>query len=167
MCRRFNVELAAAVTSNPNAASLVQRIEDENLLIYRVESEDRSPWYRFHPLFGEFLAARVERLGEDAVRKLHTRASRWFADHGFLVEAVRHATLGDELDFAIEAIEHASPESWDFGFVGPLLTLLERLPQVTLFANPRLFLVGCLTVAMTAPPPRPNAGSPVSLRAAR
>lgn len=152
ICRRFNVELAVAVTDNANAAALVQRIEEENLFIYRVESEDRLPWYRFHPLFGEFLAARVARLGEEAVQDLHARASRWFSDHGFLIEAVRHATHGGDLEFALEAIEKAGPESWDLGFVGPLLNLLERLPQEVLLAKPRLFLVGCLTVAMTAQP---------------
>lgn len=152
ICKRFNVELAVAVTGNPNAASLVQRIEEENLFTYRVESEDRLPWYRFHPLFGEFLSVRVERLGEATVRDLHARAGRWFAHHGFLVEAVRHATHSGELEFAVESIEKASPESWDFGFVGPLLNLLERLPDETLLANPRLFLIGCLTIAMTAHP---------------
>src|SRR5262249_14992259 len=150
--RRFTVELALAVTGNENAASLIQRVEDENLLIVRVESDDRLPWYRFHPLFGEFLAARLARSGTSTVQDLHTRASRWFAERGLLIEAMRHATLGGNLEFAVQAIENVSPESWDFGYVGPLLNLLDRLPRETLFSHPRLFFLGCLTVAMTAHP---------------
>jgi hypothetical protein len=42
---------------------MIKRTEEENLLIYRVESDDSSPWFRFHPLFGEFLAARLARRG--------------------------------------------------------------------------------------------------------
>ncbi|MNT82509.1 Serine/threonine-protein kinase PknK [compost metagenome] len=59
VCRRFSPELAAFVTENPQAPALLKRAEDENLLIYRIESDDRSPWYRFHPLFGEFLSGRL------------------------------------------------------------------------------------------------------------
>jgi LuxR family maltose regulon positive regulatory protein len=151
-CRRFNAGLAAFVTENADAASLIKRAEDENLLIYRVESDDRSPWYRFHPLFGDFLAARLSRRGEPAAQELHRRASQWFADHDFLIEAVRHAILGGDLDFAVEAIEHAAPTTWSLGYISPMLHLLDRLPQETLFAHPRLFFLGCLTFALTARP---------------
>jgi LuxR family maltose regulon positive regulatory protein len=63
---------------------MLKRAEEENLLIYRVESDDSSPWFRFHPLFGEFLSVRLARRGQEAVNELHRRASRWFADRSFL-----------------------------------------------------------------------------------
>lgn len=150
VCRRFNVDLATAVTGSADAAALLQRAEEENLLMYRVESDDRLPWYRFHPLFGEFLAARLERHGTPAVNELHRRASRWFADHGLLVEAVRHAVWAGELQFAAQAIDHAAKDTWSLSFLSLMLNLLDRLPQETLFAHPRLFFLGCLTLSMTA-----------------
>lgn len=150
VCRRFNVELAAAVTGSADAAALLQRAEDENLLMYRVESDDRLPWYRFHPLFGEFLATRVARRGTADVNALHRRASQWFAGHGLLVEAVRHAVWGGELEFAAEAIDQAAKDTWSLSFISLMLNLLDRLPQETLFAHPRLFFLGCLTLSMTA-----------------
>ncbi|MGT2429011.1 hypothetical protein ACU4HD_10475 [Cupriavidus basilensis] len=70
--RRFNAGLAEAVTENAEAADLIKRAGDENLLIYRVETDDPSPWYRFHPLFGEFLA---QRLAEQAQRRRADRPS--------------------------------------------------------------------------------------------
>lgn len=151
-CRRFNAELAARVSQNARAPSLIKRAEDENLLIYRVESDDRSPWYRLHPLFAEFLAARLAQRAPPVVKAVHRRASRWFAEHGLLIEAVRHAIPAGELDFAVEAIEHATPATWTLGHISPMLYLLERLPQETLFAHPRLFLLGCLSFALTARP---------------
>jgi LuxR family maltose regulon positive regulatory protein len=149
-CRRFNAELAVCITANEQAPQMVKRAEEENLLIYRVESDDSSPWYRFHPLFGEFLAARLSRRDPEVVNELHRRASRWFADHDLLVEAVRHAIRAGDLDFAVEAIEHAAPSRWSLAYVSPMLNLLERLPQETLFAHPRLFFLGCLSYSMTA-----------------
>ena len=152
ICRRFCMELGIAVTGDPRTAEHIRRLEEENVLIYPVETDDGSPWYRFHPLFREFLSKRLSRLGQDAVDQLHRRASHWFASHGLLSEAVRHATLANDLQFAVEVIEDANPEKWDFGFVAPTLGLLERLPAQTLLSNPRLFILSCLTFALTANP---------------
>ncbi|WP_231709017.1 AAA family ATPase [Pseudomonas denitrificans (nom. rej.)] len=150
--RRFNADLAAFVTGNPHAADLIKRVEDENLLIYRVDSDDQTPWYRFHPLFGEFLGQRLAQQGSAAVEALHRRASQWFAEHELLVESVRHANLGGDLDFAVAAMEQAASATWSMAYISPMLHLLERLPQETLFAHPRLFILGCLTYAFTARP---------------
>ncbi|MNO49939.1 Serine/threonine-protein kinase PknK [compost metagenome] len=150
--RRFNAGIAEFITENPRAAELVKRAEDENLLIYRIESDDEAPWYRFHPLFGEFLAQRLSQRGEAEVAALHRRASRWFAERDLLVEAVRHANLCGDLDYAVQAMEHAASSTWSMAYISPMLHLLDRLPQETLFAHPRLFILGCLTYAFTARP---------------
>ncbi len=150
VCKRFNVELAAAVTGSAGAASLLARAEEENLLMYRVDLDDPLPWYRFHPLFREFLAARLARRGAAAVEAPHRRASRWFASRGLLVEAVRHAASAGELAFAAKLIEEATNDTWSLSFLSLMLNLLDRLPQDTVFAHPRLFFLGCLTLSMTA-----------------
>ncbi|MDM0047435.1 LuxR C-terminal-related transcriptional regulator [Variovorax sp. J22R115] len=152
VCRRFNAGLAAAVTGNGQAGAWIKRAEDENLLIYRVDSDDRTPWYRFHPLFGEFLSARLAERGPDHAKELHRRASRWFADQELLVEAVRHAILGGDLEFAVSAIENAAPSTWSLGYISPMLNLLNHLPQEALHQRPRLFFLACLTYALTARP---------------
>ncbi|MBH3429671.1 LuxR C-terminal-related transcriptional regulator [Pseudomonas alkylphenolica] len=150
--RRFNADLGAFVSANHHAPEMIKRAEDENLLIYRIESDDSTPWYRFHPLFGEFLTQRLAARGEGAVQALHRRASQWFAEHEYLVEAVRHANLGGDRDYAIKAMEEAASTTWSMAYISPMLSLLERLPQDTLFAHPQLFIMGCLTYAFTARP---------------
>ncbi|RJF91886.1 ATP-dependent transcriptional regulator [Noviherbaspirillum saxi] len=147
--RRFNADLAEFVTENAHAAELIKRAEDENLLIYRVDSDDSTPWYRFHPLFGEFLAQRLSQRGQAAVDAIHRRASQWFAEHDLLVESIRHANLGGDLDYAANAMEQAASGTWGFAYISPMLHLLDRLPQETLFSHPKLFFLGCLTYAFT------------------
>lgn len=150
--RRFSASLASAVTGNEHAADLLKRMEDENLLIIRVDSDDRSAWYRFHPLFGEFLATRLARRVPDAVRDLHRLASRWFAEHGLLADAVRHASAGEDIEFAASVIERAAPATWSLEYLSPTLHLLERLPEETLFKHQKLLFIACLTVALTTRP---------------
>ncbi|MDD2058555.1 LuxR C-terminal-related transcriptional regulator [Pseudomonas sp. GD03860] len=157
VCRRFNAALAGAVTGSDKAGELLQRLEEENLLIFRVEAEDRQPWYRFHPLFGEFLTTRLMRREAAMVAELHRRAAHWFAERQLLAEAVRHATLGGDLEFAAQLIGRSAPTTWALNHLSPLLRLLDRLPQETLFSHPRLFFLGCLAYALTARPAKAEA----------
>ncbi|MWV17025.1 ATP-dependent transcriptional regulator [Pseudomonas sp. L-22-4S-12] len=150
--RRFNAELAEFVAQDSRAVELIKLAEDENLLIYRVDSDDSLPWYRFHPLFGEFLAQRLAQQGQAVIEALHGRASQWFAEHDFLAESIRHANLSGDLDYAVSALEEAATTTWSMAYIGPMLHLLDRLPQETLFSHPRLFVLGCLTYALTARP---------------
>ncbi|WP_160108623.1 LuxR C-terminal-related transcriptional regulator [Pseudomonas izuensis] len=151
--RRFNAPMAMAVTGNTGAGELIQRMEDENLLIYRVDSDDRLIWYRFHPLFGEFLTARLEHRMRD-VRALHRLGAHWFAGHDCLTEAVRHACLAEDVDFAIQVIERTAPATWTLDYLAPTLRLLERLPEDVLFRHQRLLFLACLTVSLTSRPGR-------------
>ncbi|MGH8411437.1 MAG: LuxR C-terminal-related transcriptional regulator, partial [Pseudomonas sp.] len=131
---------------------MLKRLDEENLLIFRVEADDRQPWYRFHALFGDFLATRLARRDSAALIELHNRAAHWFAERKLLAEAVRHATLAGDLDFAAQLIERAAPATWSLSQLSPLLRLLDRLPQDILFSRPRLFFLGCLAYALTARP---------------
>lgn len=150
--RRFNAQLCEFVTGSPHAQDMIKRAEDENLLILRIESDDSTPWYRFHPLFGDFLSQRLAVRGEATLHTLHRLASQWFAEHDLLVEAVRHANLGGDRDYAVRAMEQAASTTWSMAYISPMLHLLERLPQDILFAHPQLFIMGCLTYAFTARP---------------
>lgn len=152
ICRRFNASLAEAVTGNSDAAAMLKRLDSDNLLIVRAESDDRQLWYRFHALFGDFLLSRFTRHHQRDQVEMHRRAAHWLADQSLLAEAVRHATLGEDLDFAAEVIERAAPVSWSLDQLSPLLRLMERLPQEILFSRPRLFFLGCLACALTARP---------------
>nr|WP_280328482.1 LuxR C-terminal-related transcriptional regulator [Pseudomonas sp. BN102] len=152
--RRFSAAMAKAVTGHADAGELIKRMEDENLLIYRVDSDDRQAWYRFHPLFGEFLSTRLERRGSDQVRELHRRGAHWLAEHNCLTEAVRHASLGDDVEFATQVIERSAPATWTLDYLAPTLRLLERLPEDVLFRHPRLLFLACVTVSLTSRPAR-------------
>ncbi|MFL9868923.1 LuxR C-terminal-related transcriptional regulator [Paraburkholderia fungorum] len=158
--RRFNAPLARAVTGDAQAAALLKRMEDENLLVIRVDSDDRLAWYRFHPLFGDYLATRLATRDDAVVKALHLRASRWFADRGYLAEAVRHASAGGDVEFAATIIERAEPATWTLEYLSPMLHLLEQLPEATLFRHQRLLFIACLTIALTTQPDKASAWLP-------
>ncbi len=150
--RRFNASLAREATGNAEAPKLLKRMEDENLLISRVDSDDRIAWYRFQPLFGEYLATRFAASDTASFQALHLRASQWFARHGYLAEAVRHASASGDVEFAATLIERTEPATWSLQYLSPMLHLLEQLPEATLFRHQRLLFIACLTIALTTRP---------------
>lgn len=157
ICRRFTVSLARAVSGREDAAELIARIEQENLLVVRVESDDRSPWYRFHPLFSEFLGSRLAQRDIAQIDELHRRASRWFDERQLLVEAIRHATLGRDPEAAVAIVERSVPDLWRLSHLGPLLHLVNSLPLAAIASRPRLAYLGSLTLALTGAPMRASA----------
>ena len=48
-------------------------------------------WFRYHHLFGDLLALELRRTAPQEVPGLHTIAAEWLAEHGYPVEAIRHA----------------------------------------------------------------------------
>lgn len=154
ICPRFSSELAAAVSGDERAAEYLRRIEEENLLVARAEAHDQSPWYRFHPLFAEFLTARLQRRGADVVKGLHRRASLWCAEKGLVVEALKHAILGEDFEAAVAIFDRTAPASWRISHFGPMLHLLNNLPRKTISAHPRLLLLASLATALTGRPGR-------------
>lgn len=152
LCRRFNAPLAAALSGRSDAAVLIERIEQENLLIVRDEADTRHPWYRFHPLFADFLRARLARRDAGEVEALHRRASEWFDGQGLIIEAIHHATQGGAPDAAAWIAERSMPSLFRLSHLGALHHIVNAIPRALLTANPRLVYLASLTLALTGAP---------------
>jgi LuxR family transcriptional regulator, maltose regulon positive regulatory protein len=152
ICPRFDVNLAAAISANPNAARLIQQLEDENLFLTRIEVEERHEWFRMHRLFVDFLASRRLRHGAEWERQIHQRASRWFATNDLIPEAVRHARLAGDVDFAIEVVTRSATGMRSLVYLGTQLRWIEELAPETVRANPKLLALGCWALMLSGRP---------------
>lgn len=157
LCRRFNAALATELSGRDDALELLRRMDEENILTFRVDTPDRRSWYRFHPLFGEFLTTRLSRRGESVIIELHRRAARWLGSHGHLAEAVRHALQCGDHELAAELVEQVTRRPLEMDYVRPLLRLLNRLPREVLLKHPNLFCLYCLCYAVSAQPEKAQA----------
>lgn len=81
-------------------------LEQNNLFVISLDMEHH--WYRYHHLLRSFLLRELERhYHADEIAQLHSRASAWFAAHGMLEDAIRHALQGSDPQQAIGFIaEH-------------------------------------------------------------
>ena len=82
---------------------ILKQLEKANLFV--VALDEQGYWYRYHHLFRDFLQARLNKTQPERVVSLQRAASEWHAAHGFLHEAVKHALLTRDWDFAAALVE--------------------------------------------------------------
>jgi len=95
---RVNGELADLLTGGSSGERVLQDLEEANAFVVSLDSA-RS-WFRYHHLFGGLLRLELRRAEPGEVAALHALAAGWFADHGFPVEAIRHAQAARDWDTA-------------------------------------------------------------------
>jgi LuxR family maltose regulon positive regulatory protein len=73
-------------TSHPelpiNGQQILEYLERSNLFLLSLDDERR--WYRYHQLFAELLAVRLEHFYPHLVNRLHRRPSEWHEQNGLI-----------------------------------------------------------------------------------
>lgn len=82
----------------------LDQIEQANLFL--VALDDERHCYRYHHLFQQLLRSRLERRNNAAqIAQLHSRASAWYAQQGFVAEAITHALAAGDEEAAVQIVE--------------------------------------------------------------
>lgn len=86
---RVSGPLADALTGGSGSQAILQELEDANAFVSSLDA-GRS-WFRYHALFADLLRLELRRTHPAIVGSLHRAAAPWFEEHGYAVEAIRHA----------------------------------------------------------------------------
>ena len=138
LVERLNGELADLLAGRSGSEQMLLELEDANAFVVSLDAE--RIWFRYHQLLADFLRLELRRTFADEVGDLHRRAGRWFADHGDIVEAVRHTlAAGDWPDAAQLVADHS------FGWVlegeaGKISAVLQAFPEGASADHPDLAL---------------------------
>jgi LuxR family transcriptional regulator, maltose regulon positive regulatory protein len=95
---RVNGELADLLTGDKGGERVLQDLEQANAFVISLDGS-RS-WFRYHQLFAGLLQLELRRAASDEVAALHRMAAGWLAEHGYPVEAIRHAQAAGDWDLA-------------------------------------------------------------------
>ena len=68
---------------------MLEALERANLFV--VPLDDERGWYRYHHLFAEVLRSHLQQAEPGLLPILQRRASAWYEQQGFIVEAEPHA----------------------------------------------------------------------------
>ena len=135
---RVNGELADLLAGRSGSEQMLLELEDANAFVVSLDPE--RTWFRYHQLLADFLRLELRRTLADEVPDLHRRAARWFADHGEVVEAVRHThAAGDWHDAARLVADHSFRWVLD-GQAGTIGAVLRSFPEGASADHPDLAL---------------------------
>ena len=140
---RLNGELADLLAGRSGSEQILLELEDANAFVVSLDAQ--RTWFRYHQLLADFLRLELRRRLADEVPDLHRRAAQWFADHGEVVEAVRHTlAAGDWPDAARLVADHSFRWVLD-GQAGTIRAVLQAFPEGASADHPDLALAHAAT----------------------
>ena len=133
---RVNGELADLLTGGSGGERVLQQLEQAGAFVTALDA--RRSWFRYHQLFADLLQLELRGSAPADLPALHTAAAGWYADHGYPVEAVRHAQEAGDWGLAARVLS----EHWvGLGLNGLGATayqLLARFPGDVIAADTEL-----------------------------
>jgi LuxR family maltose regulon positive regulatory protein len=140
---RLNGELADLLAGRPGCEQMLLELEDANAFVVSLDAQ--RTWFRYHQLLAEFLRLELRRTLAEEVPDLHRKAAVWLADHGEIVEAIRHTlAAGDWPDAAQLLADHLFGLTLD-GQEGSIAALLRSFPAGASARRPELALAHAAT----------------------
>ncbi|MEZ4768301.1 MAG: LuxR C-terminal-related transcriptional regulator [Caldilineales bacterium] len=97
---------AVASLSDPvlDGYAYLNGLERANLFLVALDNQQR--WFRYHHLFQLLLRNRLEQQYSRAeIAELHRKASAWYADNGYVEDAIVHALAAGDEEIAVRAVE--------------------------------------------------------------
>lgn len=137
-----------ALSSQPSSA-ILDYLERANLFLIPLDNERR--WYRYHHLFADLLRQRLQQSaraapGDGDVASSHIRASIWYEENGFELDALHHAVAANDVARAARLVEGKGMPLHFRGGQIPVLQWLETLPTPVLDAHPALWVIYASTL---------------------
>ncbi len=149
-------ELCDVVFQRSDSAVMLRRLKSNNLFVEEVDTG--VSWYRYHPLFHEFLSLQLSELLRQTDRPAsaaagalqgigvdqgtlvlwHQRAAQWFAGAGSSDREVRHLLAAGQMERAAERMEAALGHLYADGRYADVVRMITAMPVSVLCAHPFL-----------------------------
>jgi len=135
---QFNAGLASTLSGVRDGQALLERLETQQLFLQACDPTRE--WYRFHPLFGEFLRNRLEIREPVRFRQLHFNASLWYANHHLQLPAIEHAALADDPQMLAALVDGCALELVNQGQLLRIHAWRQLIPDAVAEQYPMLVL---------------------------
>ena len=134
----MNGELADLLAGRSGSEQMLLELEEANAFVVSLDAQ--RTWFRYHQLLADFLRLELRRTSASEVPQLHRRAAQWFADHGEVVDAVRHRLAAADWPEAARLVADHSFRWVLDGEAGTIRDVLEAFPEGALVDHPDLAL---------------------------
>lgn len=153
---QLNEGLTAAVSGQLRSREMLEKLDRNNLFLTGIDNSGE--WYRFHPLFADFLVDLLKQKQPGKIPELHRRAANWYEANGFEAEALTHSLEAGDFSKAVELLFKLVLPLIHQGQSVTVMGWFKKLPGEVLRQHPRLntlyasaLMVANLFDEMTAP----------------
>src|SRR5712691_11229294 len=133
---RVNGELADLLTGDEGGERVLQELEEANAFV--VALDVARSWFRYHRLFADLLQQELRRTASGEIAALHHTATQWYADHGYPMEAIRHAQAAQDWGLAVRLLADHWPGLQLGGQAATVHAILAGFPAETPAADAEL-----------------------------
>ena len=133
---RLTAGLCDEVVGRGDSQAMLEKLEQANIFV--IPLDDKRLWYRYHHLFADMLRYHLHRRQPDRVAELYRRAARWYENHGFADEAIRHALAAGDNETAARLVEQNTETAVMRSEGATLRQWLDALPEELVRNRPKL-----------------------------
>ena len=177
---KLNGALCDAVVGETGGQRRLEDIEASNSFLVLLDRTRQ--WYRFHPLFRDFLLGQLRRREPGQIEGLHLRAADWFLDNGSPTTAVEHLLATSDMERCARVVADLVPGAYGAGHISTVRRWMSALGDTAIKEYPPLaVLAGWVTALLgesaeaqrwaavvdEAPPDVTPTGGPASFESAR
>jgi LuxR family maltose regulon positive regulatory protein len=139
--------LCNAILGSSAAAVHLRRIEARSLFVHPLDRERE--WYRYHPLFREFLLAELRRTEPGIIATLHQRAADWYESSGSPARAVEHLLHTADWDRTARLVTTLAGPKYMSGRLSTVQRWYQAIGDVHIERYPPLAVLKCWESVLT------------------
>ncbi|MDO7643767.1 MAG: LuxR C-terminal-related transcriptional regulator [Reinekea forsetii] len=138
ICRRFNLELAQALTSLTSAGPILEHLQQRQLFVTTTGRKD--VWYRYHSIFRAAVIKHCQACLPLGLSALNLIAAQWWLERGYYLESADHFIASGDRDALIVFIVNWGWELYRKGQYPVLNHCFDALSWEQIIAQPYLTL---------------------------
>jgi LuxR family transcriptional regulator, maltose regulon positive regulatory protein len=144
---RVSGPLADLLTGGSGGERILHNLEQAGAFVVALDA--RRSWFRYHRLLADLLKVELRHAEPGEPAALHGAAARWFAEHGFAAEAIRHAQAGQDWELAGSLLAHHWLDVTLNGQPGTAHQLIPSFPADAVTASAELSTVAAAAELMS------------------
>ncbi|HEX5898581.1 MAG TPA: LuxR C-terminal-related transcriptional regulator, partial [Solirubrobacteraceae bacterium] len=142
---RVSGPLADALTGGSGSERVLQELDASGAFVTALDVG--RTWFRYHPLFADFLRMELRRVNPTLVPTLHRVTGQWHEHHGDIVEAIRHAQAAGDWHHAVPLLADNHLTLILDGRMAAVRDLLGAFPPQASITDAELALVSATAAA--------------------
>jgi LuxR family maltose regulon positive regulatory protein len=135
----FTPGQAVFLTGNPAAATIMQRLSDNNALI---RYDERTGAYKPHYIFSGYLRKRLEeRFTASQLKELYRRSGEWYRENGDVPSSLKAFLQAEEYDLILAEFEKPGFSKIIDRDSQLIVKLFEQIPETAKYRRPIAYLI--------------------------